>query len=309
MALTTTETLWNESLGMIGEYEIEDGNTTSKQYRFCNRFWESTRDEVLVSHLWNEAIVSVVIPEDTAPPLFGYDSSFSMPSGAIRILSADDSFGADQRSGNSGVYPWEVQGTKIYSDAGETPQTYATNTQYNSGEYFSATAINYATATAYVKDQFVQNGGLVYQVLANYTSDTIANDITAGNLGTGVQGSTGTYSVDTSYISDSVLTDLAAGNISASGPSQKVLFVTYITQLTDVTKYSPRLRDAMVVALAVKIITPLTNDTKGKVDLINQFERLTMPKARSVDSQQGKPKPIFNSEWIRSRVQGTYNAW
>ncbi len=30
-----------------------------------------------------------------------------------------------------------------------------------------------------------------------------------------------------------------------------------------------------------------------------------MPKARSVDGAERTPKPIFNSEWIRSRSSGT----
>ena len=103
--------------------------------------------------------------------------------------------------------------------------------------------------------------------------------------------------------------DITSGNISASGDKidHRIVFVTYVTQLTDTTKWSPKLTQSVAMKLAIKIITPLTNDLKGKVDLINEFERLTMPKARSIDGAQGTPRPIFSSEWLRSRTTGTRN--
>lgn len=307
MALSGQELIFNLALGYIGEYNVEEGATTTPQYLLCNRFYDQARDEVLVSHLWNEAMVRVIITQDAADPVFGYDRRYPKPSAALRIVSVDDSLGSDQRNKAQGVKEWEVEGEYILSNAGETPQTWATTTDYIDGEYVSVTPDTWVAATSYIDGQYIKSGTLIYEVLVDHTSSTIAADITSGNLAAGITGSTVSYEVLVTHTSDTVVADITAGNISASGDKidHRIVYVTYVTQLTDTTKYSPKLKQAIAMKLAIKIITGLTNDTRGKVDLINEFERLTMPKARSVDAMQGKPKPIFSSEWIRSRTAGT----
>lgn len=304
---TSEIVIWNKALGKLGDEVVTASDTSLKQYQYCDRFYDSARDEVMVSHLWNEAMTRVILLEDTTRPSFGYDVRFAVPSDALRIVSVDDSLGADQRNNASGVHPWEVEAGYILSDAGETPQTWSTTTNYNAGEYVSTTPVTYATGTAYIDGQYVKSSTLVYEVLAGYTSDTIANDITAGNLGTGKVANTGTYLVASTYTSTSaILTDIAAGNLTPAGAGSTIGYITYVKQLTDTTKFSPLLEDTIACKLAIKIVTGLHNDPKAKVDLINEFERLTMPQARSVDGMQGTPKPIMNSQWIRSRTQGGY---
>ena len=308
MALSDQEVIHNLALGYIGEQAVEDTSASRalKQNLLCIRYYDQARDEVLVSHLWNEAMVRIIIPEDSTDPIFGYDRAYSKPSGLLRVVSVDDSIGSDVRFNAQGVKAWEVEATKILSNAGEIPQTWATGTSYVDGEFVSTTAKTWATGTAYIDGEFVRDGTLVYEVLVDHTSDTIANDIASSDLGTGVQGSTGTYEVLVTHISDTtVKADITAANLSAIGPERRVIYVTYVTQLTTTSAWSSKLTQAIAMKLAIKIITALTNDTKGKVDLINEFERLTMPKARSIDGAQGTPKPIFSSEWIRSRSGGT----
>jgi hypothetical protein len=310
MALTGEENIYNLALGYVGEYKIEDtaASRLLKQYTLCSRFYELARDEVLVSHLWNEAMVRVIIAQEDDDPIFGYDRVYSKPSDALRIVSVDDDLGADLRNNAQGVDYWEVEGDYILSNAGVVPTTWVTNTKYVAGEAFAADARTWVTSTAYIVGEYVKSGAYVYEVLAAHTSSTVAADITAGKLSAAVAGSTGTYKVLTTHTSDTVLNDLTSGYIEATQPEGRVVYVTYVKKLTDTTKYSPKLKQAIAMKLAIKIITSLTNDTKGKVDLINEFETLTMPKARSVDGMQGKPRPIFNSEWIRARRSGT-NVW
>lgn len=308
MALTGEQLIWNLALGLIGEYEVTEGQTELKQYRFCDRYYDQSRDLVLKSHPWNEAKNRVIIVQDATGPLFGYSRQYTLPSDHLRVLAVNDCLGTDQRNSADGVWPWEVENDKLLSDAGETPQTWTTNRQYLDGEFVSDTAVNWVTGTAYVVSQYVKDGGLVYQVLVAHTSDTIANDVTAGNLQTGVQGSVGSYEVLVTHISDTILNDIASGNISAVGSEANIVFIEYIYRLTDTTKFSEDLKDAIAQKLASVVITPLTNDTKGKIDQINIFEKLTMPKARSVDSAERTPRPLFNSEWIRSRSQGTWGS-
>lgn len=312
MALTEQEVIHNLALGHVGEYQVEDSvaSRALKQNLLCIRYYDQARDLALKSHPWNEAKKRIVIAQDDDNPLFGYDRQYTEPTDSLRILSVNDSIGADQRNRADGVKAWEVENQKILSNAGEIPQTWATATKYVAGEYVSTTAETWATATAYVDDQFVKDGTKVYEVLVSHTSDTIANDLTSGNLDTGVQGSTGTYSVPTSYISGAtVLADINSSNLSAVGSEARIIFVEYIYQLTDTTAFSSNLKEAISEQLAIKIITALTNDTKGKIDLINKFENLTMPKARSVDGAERTPKPIFSSEWLRSRTEGTRRYW
>jgi hypothetical protein len=299
--------IWNNALGKIGEEGIDETKTSQKQYVYCNRFYAVARDETMVSHLWNEAMSRVIILEDTTEPVFGYDARFSLPSDAIRIVSVDDSLGADQRNNHSAVHPWEVEGDYILSDAGESPQTWSTATNYNTNEYVSATPVTYTSGSSYIDGQYVKSGTLTYEVLNDYTSVDISTDITAGNLGAGVEANIGSYLVVSTYTSSSsILTDIANGDLTPAGAGAKIAFVTYVKQLTDTTKFSPRLIDAVATKLAIKIITGLHNDTKGKSDLINEFEALVMPQARSIDSMQRTPLPMFNSQWVRSRSQGTF---
>lgn len=262
MALTGTEIIYNLSLGYIGEYAVEEGATTTKQYELCSRFYAHARDEALVAHPWNEAKKRIIIPQDSANPIFGYDRRYSKPSDCLRVLSVDDSLGSDVSRKSAGIDAWEVEGDYILADAGLSPGSWSSGKSYIDGQFFS-----YSSTT--------------YEVLVTHTSDTTGADAAA-----------------------QIAVDVAAGNIESKGGDYRIIYVEYIWQLTDTDKFSPKLKQAIAMKLAIKIITGLTNDTRGKVDLINEFEKLTMPKARSVDAMQGKPKPIFSSEWLRSRRGG-----
>jgi hypothetical protein len=263
----------------------------------------------MIDHLWNEAMVDDIILQDDTDPLFGYDNRFARPSDLLRVVSVDDSLGSDPRNNAAGIFPWEVQGDYIHSDAGERPQTWADTIKYNANSYVSATPANYTSGNAYVDGQYVKSSTLVYEVLNDYTATNLADDITAGNLGAGVTGNVGTWLVVATYTSSSAITtDISAGDLTPAGVDKNIAFVRYVKQLTDTTKFTPKLENAIATKLAMKIAIGLTGDSKMKIDLINEFERLVMPSARSVDGAQGKPRPTSNSSWLRSRQTGT-QAW
>ncbi len=310
MALTSEQLIWNLALGHVGEYQVT-GTTPSdeKQYELCDRYYDQSRDLALKSHPWNEAKKRVIIAQDADEPIFGYDRKYTKPTDALRILSVNDSIGSDQRNRADAVKAWEVEGDVILSNAGETPQTWATSTKYVDGEFVSTSPRTWVTGTSFIDGEFLTDGTSVYEVLVDHTSDTIANDVTAGNLGSGVVAGAATYEVATTHTSDTVLADLTSTYLTPIGADYRIVFVEYIWKLTDTTKFSAPLKEAIGEQLAIKIITGLTNDTRGKIDLINKFEKLTLPKARSVDGAEMTPKPIFNSEWIRSRTAGTRNYW
>lgn len=142
-----------------------------------------------------------------------------------------------------------------------------------------ATPPSWTTATAYIVGHVVTNNSVTYTCLVAHTSGALDDE-------PGVGAVTDTYWTD-------------------SGGDYRIVYVTYITQLTTTSSWSPKLKQAIALNLASKIIVGLTNNTKGKVALLEELEKLVMPAARSVDGAEGKPKPIFSSEWLRSRRTGT----
>lgn len=310
MSLSGEEQIYNEALGYIGEYKVEDtaASRLLKQYLLCKRYYEKSRDMALASHPWKEASKPVILIQDTVPPLLkNYDRKYPKPGDCLRVLSVDDDLGADLRNNAQGVDNWEIEGEYILSNAGVSPPTWSSGTKYYTGEYVDVTPDTWSSGTAYIVGQYVKSGTTVYEVLIAHTSGTLATDITNGKLVSWGTGSTAVYEVMANHTSDTVTNDISAGNINASGDrvDYRIVYVRYVWKLTDTTKFSTHLKEAIAVQFASKIITGLTNDTKGKVDLINEFENLTSPKARSIDSAQRKPKPIFNSQWVRSRQAGT----
>lgn len=262
MALSDAEIIYNLSLGLIGEYKITEGDTTTKQAVLCIRYYDDSRDETLEAHPWNFAKKDVILYEDTDRPIFGYDRKYSKPSGCLRVLSVDDSLGSDVSRKQAGIPAWEVKGDYIHSDAGATPPSWSSGKAYYDGQFFTSSS-------------------LTYEVLVSHTSDTTGANEAA-----------------------QIAVDVAAGNIESKGGDYEIVYVEYIWQETDIDNWSKKAKYALAVNLASKIITGLTNDTKGKVDLINEFNSLVMPQARSVDAAEGKPRPLSSSQWIRARRTG-----
>jgi len=141
---------------------------------------------------------------------------------------------------------------------------------------------SWKSAKAYIVGQFLYSSSVTYEVLVAHTSDATGADTAA-----------------------QIAVDVAAGNIISAGGDYKIVYVEYIWQETDIDKWKPNLKKAVALNLASKVIIGLTNDTKGKIDLINEYESLVMPRARSVDAAEGKPRPLFTSEWLRARQMGS----
>ncbi len=145
-----------------------------------------------------------------------------------------------------------------------------------------ATPPSWSSAKAYYDGQFFTSSSVTYEVLVSHTSDaTGANEAAQ------------------------IAVDVAAGNIESKGGDYRIVYVEYIWDETDISKWKPKLKQAVALNLAIKIITPLTNNIKGKAALIEEYEFLVMPQARSTDAAEGKPRPIFTSEWLRARGTGS----
>jgi hypothetical protein len=242
MALTDTENLYNLALGLVGGFDIEEGETTTPQYLACERFYPSARDETLSIHLWNEATQQDDVLQDTTSPLFDYEYQYSIPSDCLRILS----IGTD-------LVDWVVVGGKILTDFIIEAGDWASGEDYVAGQYKSYESVTYLCNTSHTS-----------AVASRPDTDAVTWTTTSGDYG---------------YID-----------------------LTYIKQLTDIDSFSPTLKNAIVYALAIKISTPLTKNPKVRQGLIEEFRRIVLPEARSLDAQQGRMKPIYNSSWLRSRI-------
>ncbi len=263
MALSDAELMYNEALGLIGEYRVEEGDTTSKQAIFCIRYYPESQNEVLEDHPWNFAKKDVILYEDTDRPILGYERKYSTPSDYARILTVDDSIGSDVSRKLAGIPAWEVKGDYIHSDAGARPDSWSSAKKYYVGQFFSSSSVT-------------------YEVLVTHTSDaTGANEAAQ------------------------IAVDVAAGNIESKGGDYRIVYVEYVWKQTDIDEWSAKARSALALKLASKVVVGITGDSKKKADLINEYEGLVIKQARWADGAEGKPRPVFVSQWLRSRWSGS----
>lgn len=149
MPLSTTETLYNASLDLIGEYQVTAGDTTSKQAEACIRNYSKARDEVLRNHLWNEATKRSCVLQESTAPIHGYNYKFQIPTDCLRIVS----IGTDLRE-------WKVEAGYILTDYIKQPDEWAEDVDYVEGQYVSLSSVTYlcneshtsATATSPATD-------------------------------------------------------------------------------------------------------------------------------------------------------------
>lgn len=141
---------------------------------------------------------------------------------------------------------------------------------------------SWSSAKKYYDGQFFTSSSVTYEVLVTHTSDATGADEAA-----------------------QIAVDVAAGNIESKGGDYRIVYVEYIWQQTDIDKWPRKARHALALNLASKIVIGVNGDDKRKEMLIEEFNALVMPQARSIDATEGKPRPIFHSEWLRSRGGGS----
>lgn len=287
MSLSSEQiTVCNLALGLFGEVEIVGAQTSTKQYKLCDKFYVSTLKETLSEHNWNEHKKRAMLVEDSTAPLFGYSYRFAMPTDCIKLLRIGD--------GDNDWTEWEVEDGYILTDKAQSPATWTAEEAFVAGQYCSYSDITYLCATAYTPVEWASGdtysiGDRVYLGSTLYYCN-VANTASTSNS---------PATDETTWTAKTPATDTAVWT-SQSG-DYSVLYVEYIYYNTDTTSWSPRFLDAMVHNLAIKLVVPITNNPKNKDLLLQEYENLTLRKARSVDAQQGKPKTLFRSLWWNSR--------
>jgi hypothetical protein len=116
--------LCNQSLGYIGAEAIVL-NGTSVNHTYCTLFFDDSRDEMLVNHMWNWASITAFAIETTALLPF-YDNAFTLPSDCLRVLTVDE----DPKS------KWKKRTNTIYTDRGDVAPGYDEDgVVYLAGQY------------------------------------------------------------------------------------------------------------------------------------------------------------------------------
>jgi len=91
------------------------------------------------------------------------------------------------------------------------------------------------------------------------------------------------------------------GTWTALSGTRGVIYCRYIYDNDTPSTYSEDLKNAIAIQLAILIAPRLQNDPATKNLLIQEYNQLTLPQARSVDAQEGKPRRWYSSRWNRSR--------
>lgn len=128
----------NLALNLLGAKEVTAGSPTEANYLFCETLYPEARNEILACHPWNiNDKLSLAI--QTTNPLFGYDNAFTKPSDCLRVWTiAQDPAAA-----------FKVRGDTIHTDEGETPSTWADETDYIIGQVVGNDDVTYTCTAAH----------------------------------------------------------------------------------------------------------------------------------------------------------------
>lgn len=79
----------NQALNILGEEAITSFSEDSDTASLIDQLFETTRDEVMVSHPWNCLIERTSLSQNITGPEFGYTYSYTLPTNCLRVLYCD----------------------------------------------------------------------------------------------------------------------------------------------------------------------------------------------------------------------------
>ena len=285
----------NQSLGMLGASEITVVDTTDQNHIYCTTFFDDARDEILAAHRWNFAKKRAYALEATKP-LFGYDNAFTYPTDCIKVWGIDEAPDA----------LFEVEGALVLTDHGDRPKAWVTSEIYIVDDYVKVTPDTWATGVVVIDGQYLLSGDLIYEVLVSHTTDTIAADVTAGNLISRGEGSEGTYLIAIAHTSDTVAADIAAGNLTPAGGDSEILALEYVYQRTDVDAWPKYARQSLVINLARMLAPAIKQNEEKSLNLqamLYGSKKVTgyLDVARSIDGQESGIMSVTTRSLLTSR--------
>jgi hypothetical protein len=82
------------------------------------------------------------------------------------------------------------------------------------------------------------------------------------------------------------------------------LKMIYTFRQTDPTKYSTMFVTALATRLAAELSFQLTDSVTAGERLLNEYEKIRLPRAIAADSQQGSALAPAQDEWVGARISG-----
>jgi hypothetical protein len=108
----------NLALAQLGQSQIMSLEDASQAARFCKRFYDQTRDEVLRSHPWNFAGKRLALSRLSDDPLFGWAYQYGLPIDFLRLLQLN------AYSSSEAPKFCEIEGNRLLTDEGEAQVRY-----------------------------------------------------------------------------------------------------------------------------------------------------------------------------------------
>ncbi len=155
--MTSTVSIVNNALNIIGGSNITELEENSKTARVMNQMYESIRDDVFRAHPWNCLIRRANLAQSVDTPAFDYAYQYALPTDpyCLRVLEFQN---------GSMTYPYEnlvgqgnkpffvIEGRNILTDSGTARIKYIARitdpTQYDAG-LISVLAARLASEAAY----------------------------------------------------------------------------------------------------------------------------------------------------------------
>lgn len=106
---TTDLDICISALLLSGADEITSFTDGSREARICNQLYETTKETVLQSHMWNFSLAMTTLAKSefdttSAEYKFGYDNQFSLPPDYLRLIRK-----------NSPTNDYRIVGNKLYT--------------------------------------------------------------------------------------------------------------------------------------------------------------------------------------------------
>lgn len=182
----------------------------------------------------------------------------------------------------------------------------------------------WVTATAYEVGDFVLQSSLIYVCLVAHTSGTFATDLTASKWMQAMDPDDIPLTEDgvsRVYVKPSDLLKInftnsfgavvKAESMLVNGTATQVILssvaglkIIYTFQNDDLRTYFPMSFEALATRLANEICFNITESEKKAAALLEEYEKVRLPRALASDSQQGSPIEPIQNEWESARISG-----
>jgi len=175
----------------------------------------------------------------------------------------------------------------------------------------------WATATAYITDQYVWEDEVAYKCAIAHTSGTFSTDLAAGkwtDVSATVESEFGfNYNLPADFIRLVEFIDDDEEDWQLEGNTIRTDYsevqIVYVKDVDDTTEWDNLFVDMFIVKLALNLLNPLSGSGSGVLNLrqllLKEF-RLLSSQARSVASQEGNNSGYSN--WHKSRFNSNWRT-